>query len=995
MTASPPDASVPEETRLDPDEWEGALTDVEGPQLVVAGPGTGKSEFLVRRAVHLVSSGIARPDELLVLTFSRRAAADLRRRILDGLGRSVASLAVSTFHSFARRLLEAHGDGEPPTLLTGPEHVALVAELLRTEDPAAWPANLRPLLSSATLADDVADFLLRCEERLIGPEPLAGLAERFPEWRALPAFVRRVRDELDRRDRIDYGSLLRSAVDLLADPARRATVADRHPFVLVDEYQDTSPAQAELLDRLTAEHRRLTVAADPYQSIYGFRGAEVENVARFPGRFSAPGRPVRRIVLTHSFRVPEEILSVAERVTAGGSLPGGAGPIVPAPHAGSVEAYVFDQASAEAEWIAAEVERLSLLDEIPLPSIAVLVRSKRTLLPELSRALGRRGIPHDVPDARLVDHPAVQLVYDLARAADADADADPFDDEHDRPVRRILLGPLHGLPIGRERELVRLRRRERLRWSEVIEHEVPGGEPLAALLREPGWATERPAIEGFFAAWDALPGFGAFVHDPDRADDRRALAAFAQALERQADRDPDVSLLDSWRMTAAEDFEATPLLEHHPSGTVGVTLTTLHQAKGLEFDVVFVADASEGVFPDLRRGVSLLGTHRLGLEDPSTFARRRLQEEMRLAYTAMTRARRRVVWTATAAGIDELQRRPSRFLVTVAGTNGPPPPPPSEDRRPITVRQVQAVLRRTLQDPAASPARRLAAAAVLAGRTGQAWDASRFAGTRSRGPDRGILPGVVRLSPTQVERYADCPRRYAFERRLSIEDATSPYLRFGGLVHAALERADRSAMDAGRPHPDRGDVGAALAEVWEEADFGSPVLDEAWRRKAVELLDRLVDEWPTDSGPAVDVERILELELDGIAWSGRADRIERTADGSVRVVDYKTSASMATREQAATSLQLGYYVLAAGADAGLATVGPVTSAELWYPKAKATDFRRSFDTDRMDEVRDTLVRLGRELASEVWEPTVGPGCARCRVRLVCPAWPEGREAYVT
>ncbi len=980
------------EIRVNPDDWPRAIADVEGPQLVVAGPGTGKTEFLVRRAVHLIAERDVAPHQVLVLTFSRRAAADLRARIIDGIERSVVDLPVSTFHSFAHRILEARSpEGtweDPPSLLTGPEQVAFVAELLADEDPATWPLPMRGILTTATFAEEVTDFLLRCRERLIDPDDLERRAR--PEWRALPDFFRRYLEACRARGRIDYGGLLVAVVDLLADPTIRRAVADAYRFVLVDEYQDISPAQAEVLDRLTADHRNLTVAADPYQSIYSFRGADLSNVASFTDRFrDLGGRPARRLVLTTSFRVPAEILQAALRVTEPGSLPGAAGPVEPAPHAGRVETYVFDQQTAEADWIAAEVARLRLVEGMPLSEIAVLVRSKRRLLPELSRALDRQGIPHDQPDIRLVDHPAVRSVFDLVQLA-AGQLSDP-----DRTVRRILLGPLFGLTVGRERELVRRRHRTGEPWTEVLARELPEAEALVGLLDDPRWATEMAAADGFWELWQRLPQFDRIVLDPGRAEYRSALASFAQALGRHSERDPEATLIDYVRLAEREDFEATPLLSLRPSDEDRLVVTTLHQAKGLEFEIVFIADAVEGVLPDTRRTRSFLQPHLLAADAPDV-RRFRLQEEMRLAYTAMTRARRRVVWTATDAGVEEAEHRPSRFLLAVAEVASVSElGRPEWDRdRPVTLREVEALLRRTAGDPTAPPPRRLAAVTHLAHPPrDDAWDPRTFAGVAERGPDEGVLDRRPVLSPSQAESYEECPRRYVFERRLRLVESSSPYARFGDLVHRILEEAERAALDRGEGRSTLADAEAALERLWEEADFGSPVLDDAWRRRAERLLTRLYGEWPDDSGRAVALERSLSLEVGGVTWVGRADRIEEHRPGELRIVDYKTSASPPTLTEARRSLQLGFYLMAAAADDELVALGEPSEAELWYPLARGR-WRLPFDPTERAAVLERLERVAEGILSEDWTPTVGAHCGRCPVRIVCDRWPEGQEAFV-
>src|SRR5690606_38503787 len=264
------------------------------------------------------------------------------------------------------------------------------------EEPTEWPLTFRPLLTSSTLAAEVADFVMRCHERLIDPLRLGEMARERADWRALPAFLDRYRAALREAGKIDYGLLVAEAVEILSstDPG--------FSHVIVDEYQDTSPPQARLA-RLPARSGNLTVAGDPNQSIYSFRGAEPGNVQDFRHEVSeARGRVY---VLGRSFRVPAAVLASAHRLVAANPPSFGPAP-VPADHDGGVEVYTFDQRSAEAEWIAGAVERLWHSEGLPLTSIAVLVRCTRHLLPELSRALDRRAIPHARPDVRLLDHPA-------------------------------------------------------------------------------------------------------------------------------------------------------------------------------------------------------------------------------------------------------------------------------------------------------------------------------------------------------------------------------------------------------------------------------------------------------------------------------------------------------------------------------------------------------------------------------------------------------------
>jgi len=293
---------------------------------------------------------------------------------------------------------------------------------------------------------------------------------------------------------------------------------------------------------------------------------------------------------------------------------------------------------------------------------------------------------------------------------------------------------------------------------------------------------------------------------------------------------------------------------------------------------------------------------------------------MRLAYTAMTRARLRVVWTATDAGIDQGEHRPSRFLIAASGVGelAQLGPPREVIRDPVTLTEAETALRRDLLDPTAPPVRRLAAAGALAQSDVRGWDASSFPGVPVAGPDSPILGDTIHLSPSQADSYQRCPRQYALERRLRLGSASSPYAHFGSLVHAALEKAERPIIGTGLHHAAVDHAIECLEDVWADADFGTPELNRAWLRKAIDAITKLYERWPSRDGVPIDLEMKVEAVIAGVPWVGVIDRIESTQEG-LRIVDYKTSTTAMTVAEAAESLQLGFYSIAL--DAGEDRVG--------------------------------------------------------------------------
>ena len=322
-----------------------------------------------------------------------------------------------------------------------------------------------------------------------------------------------------------------------------------------------------------------------------------------------------------------------------------------------------------------------------------------------------------------------------------------------------------------------------------------------------------------------------------------------------------------------------------------------------------------------------------------------LQEEMRLAYTAMTRARLRVVWTATDAGVDQGDRRPSRFIVAASDAHklSDLGPPHQVVRDPVTISEAETALRRDLLNPDASISKRLSAAAVLAQPSQPWWDPDGFAGVAPRGPDAPILGDHLRLSPSQADSYKRCPRQYALERRLRLGDGASPYAHFGSLVHDALERAEKEILGTGKTHADLDQALTHLANVWVDASFGTPELNAAWHDKAIEAVTKLYEKWPSPDGIPVALETRVESVINDIQWLGVIDRIEETPEG-FRIVDYKTSTQAMSLADAAESIQLAFYTTAVR-DGGR----EVSSAQLWYPRTRdKTVATRDLDMDRID-----------------------------------------------
>ncbi|WP_327089599.1 ATP-dependent helicase [Nonomuraea sp. NBC_01738] len=310
------------------DAYQRAVVDHEsGPLLVLAGPGTGKTTTIVETVVDRIERRGLDPERVLILTFSRKAAGELRERITGRMRRTTRTPLALTFHSYAYALLRREAVAaalEPPRLLTGPEQLLEIRRLLHgeLEDGARdWPVALREPLKTRGFAEELRDFLSRASERGLDSDRLIelGLRQGRTDWVAAARFAKRYqsRFDLDPDPVLDYAELIKAAASLLTDPAVRRDERAAYDMVFVDEYQDTDPAQEFLLRQLAGDGRDLIAVGDPDQSIYGFRGADVRGILRFPETFrTLSGEKAPVLALRVCRRSGEALLTATRRLAS-------------------------------------------------------------------------------------------------------------------------------------------------------------------------------------------------------------------------------------------------------------------------------------------------------------------------------------------------------------------------------------------------------------------------------------------------------------------------------------------------------------------------------------------------------------------------------------------------------------------------------------------------------------------------------------------------------
>ncbi|WP_300609289.1 ATP-dependent DNA helicase, partial [Trebonia sp.] len=1008
-----------------------------GPLLVLAGPGTGKTTTIVAAVADRIERRGVAPDRILVLTFSRKAAGELRERITARLRRTTSEPLALTFHSYAyalvRREFVLAGD-QPPRLLSAPEQLLEIRRMLRGEvadGGLSWPDRLKPALATRGFAEELRDVLMRAAERGLDGKALRQLGRQCKrdDWVAAGAFLDRysARFDLAPVPAYDYAEIVRIAAALLSRQATRQRERDAYDAVFVDEYQDSDPAQESLLLALAGDGRDLVAVGDPDQSIYAFRGADVRALTNFPDRFRTPDGFPAPVVALRTCRRSGPVLLAASRRIARRLPPGGGAAtsphrhLLPLPHAapGEVRILVADTQAQEAALVADTLRRAHLADGVPWQQMAVLVRSGQRQFPALRRALATAGVPVTVAgdELPLPDEPGVRPLLTLLRCALRPAGLD------DETAAELLTGPLgqtDSLGLRKlRRALAGMPLAEALTAPEnlhaISDRVAHPARRVAALLQT---ATRAIADGGsaedvLWAVWDAsgLAARWERQAEQDTAADRdldAVLALFEAAARFAGDLPPGNPGLFLESLTGQEI--AGDSLAEQAVREDCVRVLTAHRSKGLEWDVVVVAGVQEEVWPDLRLRGSLLGADELaeaagnapdapdarvpgrGDAAAATLAAKLLAEERRLFYVAATRARRLLV--VTAAGGDESGQRPSRFLAELAGDELQIQQAGAASRW-LSLPVLVADLRRAAADPSRPPPLRAAAAAQLArladagvrGADPREW----YALTRLSDDGPIVADGErVRLSPSQVETFARCGLRWLLESAAGA--GRSDVLRhLGTVIHAAAVLISAGASERS--------VASRIDDIWHHLDFGSAWYGSRQRELAERMVRKFVEWHQANPRDLLATEEALRVRIGQVEITGRVDRLERDHRGRGIIVDLKTGATAPRDDELDRHPQLGVYQLAVllGAFEQLGVTEP-GGAELvqvgkagFTARAKVQAQHALADDPHPGWAKDLVEAVAAGMAGPVFRARVNPGCRTCPVAACCPVNPDGAQ----
>ena len=620
-----------------------AVTAPPGPLLVIAGAGSGKTRTLTYRVAYLLENGID-PRNILLLTFTNKAARQMLDRVANLLPVDASGLWGGTFHSIGNRMLRRHGRAlgyaSGFTIMDREDQKDLINAVIASA--GIDPKEMR--FPKGDVLADIFSFVVNTERPM---EEL--LAEKFPYFLPLLEQIKDVHARYEKKKKstnsLDFDDLLEKTLRMLLEHEEIAAFYRRQfKFILVDEYQDTNKIQADFIDTLAAEHKNVMVVGDDAQSIYSWRGANFQNILEFPKRY--PTAQVFKIEL--NYRSVPEILRVANAAIAANvqqfrkQLSA-----TRDSHSTRPALVALNDSSEQAQFVAQRI--LELRDEgVDLNEVAVLYRSHFHAV-ELQLELSRRGIPYQITSGiRFFEQAHIKDVAAFIRFV-----VNPRDEVAFKRMVKLLpgIGNKSADNLWRSWENSLNEGGEVSSWSErllampVTAKSKKSWEQLAHTLDEiaPG-GQPNPPSEMITSVVEAIYDDYAkanFTNYELRREDLNQLAAFARQF-KSADE-----FLSQLALISNVDAEAAP---NQTADQEAVNLSSVHQAKGLEYHTVFVIWLTDGMFPSSR----------------SLETRDAIEEERRLFYVSITRARDELYLTfphmRLNAGYGEIFQRPSRFL---------------------------------------------------------------------------------------------------------------------------------------------------------------------------------------------------------------------------------------------------------------------------------------------------------------------------------------------
>ncbi len=616
-----------------------AVKAVDGPVLIFAGAGSGKTRVLTHKLFYLVNEGLFKPEEILAVTFTNKAAKEMKARVMKLLKANELSLSIGTFHSICARILR-----EDIQVLGFSKHFAIydvkdqldVIKVLYEKNDIS-----KTIITPNQLRNQISLF----KNKMIDPKTVERRSRTILE-KTVSKIYAEYQKSLKLNDALDFDDLLTFPLEIFN---KKLSILKKYQtrwkYILVDEYQDTNRAQFEFLTLLAQKHQNICVVGDDDQSIYGWRGAEISNILDFEKTFSS----CRVFTLEKNYRSTQEILNAATAVVMNNDKRANKNLIAangPGEALGLIET---NDEQEEASAIVSLIEKEIKLNKRTFNNFSVLYRTNAQ-----SRALEesfiRQGIPYNIIGSlRFYERKEVKNVLAYLRLVVNLRDT--------ISLRRIINFPARGIGAKTIDKCVQQSEKDKIEFIDVLKNpdkmDIRGKQANALskfynIIKK--YHDLREKLSASELARSLIEEIGVLSYfknstEPDAKDRYDNVAELLTSIEEFSGRDQEASL-----GRFLEDVSLQTDIDHWNDSDNRVTMMTIHSSKGLEFPVVFIAGMDEGLFPLFN-----------SIDD-----KKELEEERRLFYVALTRAEEKVyILYATnrrRMGVEMVNGLPSRFI---------------------------------------------------------------------------------------------------------------------------------------------------------------------------------------------------------------------------------------------------------------------------------------------------------------------------------------------
>lgn len=945
----------------------------QGPLLIIAGAGTGKTTVVTERIKHLIINKNILPSELLALTFTEKAAREMEERVDIAMPYGYTQMWISTFHSFGDRILrdEAIHIGLDPKyrLMTEAESIRFTKEHLFEFDLSYF----RPLGNTTKFLSGMFQHFSRLKDEDVSPaeylkwaNQFQGIQQEKEKWLELASAYLAYEQLKNKHSAMDFADLITNTLKLFRErPNVLKSYKEQFKYILVDEFQDTNITQYELIKLLAPPGKKanLTVVGDDSQSIYKFRGAAISNILYFMEDY----KDAKTIVLTKNYRSTQAILNKAYALIQHNnpdtleaklgidknlvSIKNQPGPDIEFIHADRVE--------NEAEAVAKKILDLLKNEKRKFADFAILVRANNHSEPFV-RALSRYMIPYQfLGPGQLFRQPEIKELIAYLKIL--------YNFEDSVAFYKILSMPHFNLSARDLASITNYARRfntSLFEAAEKIDDIFVSQNTKETVLKVTNMIHKHlglvPVESAGQITYKFLENSGilkSMINPPNPSDERKAqnIAKFFDKLKTYEVEHEDASIFAvvDWIELSSELGESPLASNYDWSKENAVSILTIHSSKGLEFPVVFIVNLVDQRFPTRERGEQIPIPEEL-IKEVLPTGNHHLQEERRLAYVALTRARDRLYLAASDYyGEGKREKKISPFVVETLGKGS------VESPSYKTVEQLNILDFAPLTDVVV---------------------------TESPHATPHTLHPITYLSYSQIDTFKFCPLHYKLKYILRIPTPQSPAQSFGTTLHSTLKDFYELAKKQKVGQKELFDL---YEQNWIQEGYTSKKHEEKMKQRGQDYLSIYLESSVHNSqNPPLALEWPFTIPLGNyLKLGGRIDRIDKTEEG-IEIIDYKTTdflgKNLPTPKDLENDLQLSVYALAATTVHDpllLNNKGEVKLSLYFFDKAQKVSTTRTHG--QLEQAKQEILKKKEEIETSDFTCSGNFWCKNCEYKLFC------------